>query len=207
MFSNWPITNSRFLANQSHNSSSSRRNSSVSHQATLRLLCSLQGLCFISIHFSSTTFSNILGHSLLPPAQWPQILGNTCISPIPGFMFATSIAESSGLPVYQRKASYSRIYDSRKVEVCLPWQNQCFCFDALHGLSKISIVRFLVRTVSSLPRVGHDQHILWVCYWGVSLVELWTAQFPQREVWFSSDDHLKQRVIRFSNWSNCYAGI
>ena len=32
-----------------------------------------------------------------PPAQWPHIDGNTSHCPIPGFIFATSYSESSGL--------------------------------------------------------------------------------------------------------------
>ncbi len=49
-----------------------------------------------AFNFSSSHFKSSL-LSPGPPAQWPQIEGKTSICPTPGFIFATSISESSGL--------------------------------------------------------------------------------------------------------------
>ena len=57
----------------------------------LRSLLLKKTLSCSSSHFKSALLSPG------PPAQWPQILGNTSNCPTPGFMCATSYSESSGL--------------------------------------------------------------------------------------------------------------
>ena len=59
-----------------------------------------------AFNFSSSHFKSSL-LSPGPPAQCPQIEGNTSIRPTPGFMFATSISESSGLVADARTISKS----------------------------------------------------------------------------------------------------
>jgi len=50
----------------------------------------------------------------------------------------------------------------RKIQIRLPRKNQRFCFDALHGFFKATIVRLLKGTVAALPGLQHCEHVLWV---------------------------------------------
>lgn len=49
---------------------------------------------------------------------------------------------------------------ARKIEIRLPRQHKCFSFDTLHCFFEVSVVWFLLRTVSRLPSEEHRQHVV-----------------------------------------------
>ena len=56
-----------------------------------------------------------------------------------------------------------RASDLREIKVSLRWKDKGLCFDTLHRLLEVAIVRFLQRTVGALPCLQHHQHVLRVC--------------------------------------------
>lgn len=47
-----------------------------------------------------------------------------------------------------------------EIEVCFARKNQCLCLDATHGQLEVAIVGLLVGTITRLPSMQHDEHIL-----------------------------------------------
>jgi hypothetical protein len=103
-----------------------------------------------------------------PPAQCPQIEGNTFNSPIPGLISSTSISESSGAVVktqmfsnhsFRTSLSRARLRDDfrgnvlTEIQIRLRRQHQRFRFDPFHGRGEIAVVGFLLRDVAALPGV------------------------------------------------------
>ena len=98
-----------------------------------------------------------------PPAQWPHMDGKTSNLPIPGDIFATSFSESSGLYCHQQQSRGKVKWTSlREIQISLWRQHQGFGFYGAHGFFEVSIIRWLSRAISTLPRLQHDEQILGV---------------------------------------------
>ena len=88
--------------------------------------------------------------------------GNATHLPIPGFMFLTSISESSGAIRHQccRRPRWTNLLT--EIQVRLSGEHQRFGFDAFHGGREGAIIGLLVRAVTCLPGVQHCAHVFGV---------------------------------------------
>ncbi len=96
---------------------------------------------FSSNHFKSSLLSPG------PPAQCPQIEGNTSICPIPGFMFANSISESSGLVADAKTISKSLHKSTKGIE---------FSSDGAYGKYK-SVFPGRTRVFALMPCIASSK--------------------------------------------------
>jgi hypothetical protein len=117
-----------------------------------------------------------------PPAQCPQIEGNTFNSPIPGLISSTSISESSGAIIIGKNIiskpsnqnPHSILFSSlrgclrdwfeelTKIQIRLCRQHQSFRFYPFHGRFEVAVVGLLLRDVAALPGLQHGEHVFGV---------------------------------------------
>lgn len=78
-----------------------------------------------------------------------------------------------GLRINQLATSYLRLEKAVKaklteIQIRLRWHHQRLRLDPFHGCAEVAIVRLLLRNITCLPCMQHNEHVLGICCDSVS---------------------------------------